>query len=101
MLQVRIEQQKLLTRLILSGPVDDEAGPLLSALLPEIKKKVLIDFAEVEYFNSLGIRTWVNFLHVLLDGRAVVYEHCPMEFVQQISMMPALSQGVEVQSFFN
>jgi hypothetical protein len=98
-LQVTVEQQDQQTRLILVGPIDDQAGPALSATLPQIKKQVLINFSDVEYFNSLGIRTWVNFLRVLRDGRKVAYEHCPMDFLQQINMMPALSQGVEIQSF--
>jgi hypothetical protein len=98
-LQVTVEQQDQQTRLILAGPIDDQAGPALRATLPQIKKQVLVNFSQVEYFNSLGIRTWVNFLRVLRDGRQVAYEHCPMDFLQQISMMPALSQGVEIQSF--
>lgn len=99
MLQVTVEQQDTVTRLILSGPIDEQAGPTLGALLPQVKKKVLINFAGVEYFNSLGIRTWVNFLRILIDGRKVSYEECPMDFIQQIDMMPALSQGVEIVSF--
>ncbi len=99
MLQVTVEQQEKTTRLILVGPIDDLAGPVLRATLPQMKKSVLINFADVEYFNSLGIRTWVNFLRVLRDGRQVAYEHCPMDFVQQMNMMPALSQGVEIHSF--
>jgi hypothetical protein len=98
-LQVTVEQLETTTRLVLVGPIDDLAGPLLRATLPQIKKSVLINFADVEYFNSLGIRTWVNFLRVLRDGRQVAYEHCPMDFIQQISMMSALSQGVEIRSF--
>ncbi|WP_141735504.1 hypothetical protein [Oligoflexus tunisiensis] len=99
MLQVTVEQQDQQTRLILAGPIDDQAGPALRATLPQMRKQVLVNFSEVEYFNSLGIRTWVNFLRVLRDGREVAYEHCPMDFLQQINMMPALSQGVEIQSF--
>ena len=99
MLQVTVEQQDRQTRLILAGPIDDLAGPSLRSTLPQMKNQVLIDFSAVEYFNSLGIRTWVNFLRVLRDGRQVAYEHCPMDFLQQINMMPALSQGVEIQSF--
>ena len=99
MLQVSIEQQEKQTRLVLVGPIDDAAGPALRASLPQMKKQVLVNFSEVEYFNSLGIRTWVNFLRVLRDGRQVAYEHCPMDFLQQINMMPALSQGVEILSF--
>ncbi len=99
MLQVTVEQQDQQTRLILAGPIDDQAGPALRATLPQMKKQVLVNFSQVEYFNSLGIRTWVNFLRVLRDGRQVAYEHCPMDFLQQINMMPALYQGVEIQSF--
>lgn len=99
MLQLTVEQQEKTTRLILAGPIDEAAGPVLRASLPQIKKQVLINFSDVEYFNSLGIRTWVNFLRVLRDGRTVLYEHCPMDFIQQIDMMPALSQGVEILSF--
>jgi hypothetical protein len=98
-LQVSIEQQEKQTRLILVGPIDDQAGATLRASLPQMKKQVIVNFSEVEYFNSLGIRTWVNFLRVLQDGRKVAYEHCPMDFLQQINMMPALSQGIEILSF--
>lgn len=99
MLQLTVEQQDQQTRIILSGPMDDQAGPVLRAILPQVKKQVLIDFSAVEYFNSLGIRTWVNFLRILREDRKVAYEHCTMDFIQQINMMPALSQGVEIQSF--
>ncbi len=98
LLQVSLVQKEKDSLLILEGPVDERAGPVFTALIPQIKASVFIDFEKVEYFNSLGIRTWVNFLRVLRDGRQIYYDNCPIELIQQINMMPAISQGVEIRT---
>ena len=99
MLQTRYVTKNQKTQLYLTGPMDEKAAKVLNDILPHMAKQVHIDFSEVEYFNSLGIRTWVNFLRILVDGRKVFYERCTMDLVQQINMMPILSKGVEVLSF--
>ncbi len=99
MLQVSVETKDQTSYMYLSGPMDDQAAKVLSEALPKLTKQVVVNFKAVEYFNSLGIRTWVNFLRSLLDGRKVSYEDCTMDFIQQINMIPALSKGVEILSF--
>lgn len=100
MLKVTYETKDQRSHLQLAGPMDENAAKVLSECLPAMGKEVSIDFGKVEYFNSLGIRAWVNFLRNLLDGRKVSYINCPMDFVQQIGMLPFLSKGVTILSFY-
>lgn len=100
MLKVSYETKDQMSLLTLEGPMDESAAKALRDCLPAMAKDVRIDFSQVEYFNSLGIRAWVNFLRNLLDGRKVSYVNCPMDFIQQISMLPFLSRGVSIDSFF-
>ncbi len=100
MLKATYQSKDQSTELQLKGPMDEHAAKVLSDCLPAMGKQVKIDFAEVEYFNSLGIRAWFNFLKNLLDARKITYDKCPMHFIQQINMLPSLSRGVTIRSFF-
>ena len=99
MLRISSETKDGTTLLRLVGPIDDQAAKILAETLPHVGRTVTLNLAGIEYFNSLGIRAWVNFLKVLVEGRQVYYEECPMDVIQQINMMPAMSRGVEVLSF--
>ncbi len=99
MLRVSSETKDGVTLLRLFGPVDDRAAKILNEALTQVGRTVVLNLSGIDYFNSLGIRAWVNFLKVLVEGRRVVYEECPMDVVQQINMMPAMSRGVEIASF--
>ncbi len=96
-----ILQQKNQDLLVnLKGPVDERSSSVLTELLARVPAgRVILDMKGVEYFNSLGIRAWANFITSLVRGRTVFYENCPADFINQINMMPLLTQDASILSF--
>ena len=100
MLTYTLQQKSEHLAIILTGPVDERSPQILNELLGRLNAKTLVlDMQGVEYFNSLGIRAWANFVKPLTEGRSVSYERCPPDFINQINMMPLLADSIRIQSF--
>jgi len=68
--------------------------------VPSIKQGNLVfNFSEVTYINSLGIRSWVNYLKNL-GNFAVALEECPPQIVRQMIMTPSFAQNAKVLSIY-
>lgn len=80
----------------LAGVIDEDTS------FEDIKKlggPFVFNFKNLENVNSLGIRTWVNFLKEL--GKVqIVYEECPPLVVRQMNMVPSFLGGAQVLSVF-
>ena len=60
----------------------------LSALLA-LQAPLTLNFRHVERFNSVGIRNLLRFLQ-LWGQKPLIYYDCPVELINQISMIPSL-----------
>jgi hypothetical protein len=72
--------------LYLAGPLDEFAD--LTALL-ERPQPLKLNLRGVSRLNSIGIRHFLKFLSDW-GARAITYEECPSEFVDQVNMVPSL-----------
>ena len=81
-----------------AGPVNEESGPGLLAIIGEVENKVVINLRGFDYINSVGIRCWMTFITNLCQSRTVVLEECAFEFVLQINMISALLGNSTISS---
>lgn len=99
-LTYRLHQKASELSIDLRGAVDEHAAKVLSELLARLNAvQVLLNMEAVEYFNSLGIRAWANFVKALVVKRQVSYEKCPPDFMNHINMMPLLADSIAILSF--
>lgn len=100
MLTYKLIQKNQELLVAFSGAVSEKAPLVLNELLTRLNAtKVLLDMEGVEYFNSLGIRAWAHFVKSLVEGRTVSYANCPPDFINQVNMMPLLTDSIEILSF--
>jgi hypothetical protein len=84
-LAARVEQRDGATWVTLAGPVTEVAdfAPLLALGGP-----LRIDLSAIDRINSLGVRSWINFVRACeAAGVPVSFERCAPVMVQQISMI--------------
>lgn len=84
----------------LSGPLDESAGQKLADLHNNVGNEVTFNFAKIIYINSLGIRSWVNFLRHIQEGRRITFEECTSDIVMQMNMMTVFKGSAQVKSFY-
>ena len=85
----------------LTGTIDENSGKILADLHSKLSAITTchFDFLGVEAINSLGIRTWINFLRSFEEGRSLLFEECTPDVVNQINMIPRFLGGAAVTSF--
>lgn len=68
--------------------------------VPQIAQGNLIfNFADVSYINSLGVRSWVNYVKGL-KKYTIALEECPPQIVRQIIMTPSFAANAKVLSVY-
>lgn len=82
------------------GPINEEAEVHLSQIVPRLGDKVKINFRQVEYVNSCGVRGWVNFMREAQKDRQVVFAECTSEIVMQINMIPSFRGQASIESVY-
>lgn len=85
-------------RVALKGSIDEHVDfeRLAKAITAPV---VALDFDKVDAINSVGIRSWINFIK-LISSSKITYERCPTFLVDAISMVPGLAKGVTIASFY-
>lgn len=80
----------------LKGIIDEDTDfePIKKFGLP-----LAFNFKEVTAINSIGIRTWVNFVKEL-GTSGISYEECPPLIVRQMNMVPSFVGGAQVASVY-
>lgn len=85
-----------------SGSFDDQCtralGELHSKLAPS--RVCVFNFREVENLNSLGIRSWINFLRSFEEGRQIIFEDCTPDVISQINTLPKFTSHSRIATFF-
>ncbi len=81
----------------IAGPIDDrsEFAPISASSEPE----VIVNFDKAENINSYGVRKML-YLAQSLKGRKVSYEDCRPDLITQLNMIPALTSGIAISSFY-
>ena len=81
------------------GPINEEAEIHLSKLAEGLGQTVTINFKQVTYINSLGVRSWINFMRDM-EGKTITFQECTPEIVNQINMIPNFKGAATVASVY-
>lgn len=85
-------------RIELTGRIDEAAKLPPIALEPGVMK-IVIQLSEVSAINSVGVRSWTQWLKDVPPGK-LEFTQCPRSIVDQFNMaMGFLPKGAEVSSF--
>ncbi len=95
---IEITQNQDWSHIRFVGPINEESGPGLLAILGKIQSNCVINLRGFEYINSVGLRCWMTFITNLCQSRSVVLEECAFEFVLQLNMINALLGKATVSS---
>lgn len=87
-------------RITLAGPINEEAKAVLSPLLAQAGKKVVLDLSGVTYLNSCGIRDWSYFLKALKTDREIVFDRLTDEVVRTMNMVTNFYYRLPVRSVY-
>ncbi len=82
------------------GPINEEAEVHLAQVQSKVGAKVVVNFKQVEYINSCGVRAWINFMRELEKNRQVTFEECTSEIVMQMNMIPSFRGNAKVKSVY-
>jgi hypothetical protein len=86
-------------RVVLRGRLDESVA-LVKQVTAWSARQVVLDTAELEFINSIGIREWMHFVAALVaGGAAVVHDRCSEPLVEQMCFIPAVRGGGVVRSF--
>ncbi len=86
----------------LIGIINEDADLLFQRIQSDIANDpvVVIDFAQVQGINSLGVRSWVTFLRNIEEKKEVIFVHCTPDIIMQINMVPSFLVKSTIESFF-
>jgi anti-anti-sigma regulatory factor len=82
------------------GPINEDAEVHLGSVPGKLGSKVLINFKQVQFVNSCGVRAWINFLRELEKGREIIFEECTPEIMSQINMIPNFKSTATIRSLY-
>lgn len=80
-----------------SGAIDDTSD--FEQIGQDTPVDITLDFDGVENANSYGVRRWAQTLQNL-KGKKLRYTRCRPVVVVQMNVIPFLTRGVEVKSFY-
>ena len=100
MLKAELVQDGKQTLVILSGAIDEATNNALRDIYTKAEKTVVFDFKLVEYVNSLGIRSWINFLRNIEEGRMIQFRNCTPDVVMQMNLISHFKGTATVTSFY-
>ena len=87
-------------RMIYIGPINEESEVQLNNIANQVGPNCIINFKQVTYVNSCGVRAWINFLRDFEKDRKIVFEECTPEIVMQINMIPNFKGQAKVKSVY-
>ena len=85
---------------VYAGPINEDTEVHLARVAAQLGKNVIFNFRQVEYVNSCGVRSWINFLRDIQEGREVIFEECTPEIVSQINMIPNFRGKAHIKSVY-
>jgi len=83
-----------------AGPINEDTEVHLAPLVGSLGPKVVVNFKNVSFVNSCGVRAWINFLREAEKNRNLVFEECTPEIVSQINMIPSFKGRAKIHSVY-
>lgn len=86
-------------KIALHGPLDEHMR------LPEvpsyIEGRLEVDLQNLESINSVGCRTWIQWIQNVKTSEGIELYNCPPQFIVQASILfGAVPEGVSIRSFY-
>jgi hypothetical protein len=82
------------------GPINEESEVHLAPLLQSIGSVCVFNFERVDFVNSCGVRSWINFMREFSKDRKIQFERCTPEIVMQMNMIPSFKGNAVIGSVF-
>ena len=84
----------------LAGVLNEDWPKELTMLGSQIGDTVTFEFSGLKSINSYGIRNWATFIRSISKGRTVFFQGVPSIMVLQMNVIPDISGGATVKSFY-
>lgn len=97
---LNIEKKGQWEQLVYHGPINEDTEVHLTPMIKALGPNVIINFRQVEFVNSCGVRAWINFMREAEKGRKVIFEECTPEIVGQINMIPNFRGTAHIRSVY-
>jgi anti-anti-sigma regulatory factor len=85
------------------GHINEESDPKFRMVEEQLRPlaEITFDFEGVGSVDSLGVRSWVQFLRSLKpEQRPIRFINCSADIIAQINMIPSFSEKAKIESFF-
>ena len=83
----------------LTGPLDEHTE--LPTYTKPINGSLSIDLKDLSTINSVGCRTWINWIKSINASDGIYLYNCPPQFISQVSILFGfVPEGVIIQSFY-
>lgn len=97
-LKIKIDEEPKQVTYIFAGDVDEH---FKQEKVPRIRKeKIVFHLAEVNNFNSCGIREWIHLVQEFSKIGHLVFKECSVTMIDQINMVPGSLGMGEIESFY-
>lgn len=86
--------------LVLTGTIDEDSR-IKEIVVPASGPQLVLDLGGISHINSVGIRSWINWVKDISQGRKLIFRRCPRVIVMQMNMVgDFLPPGSTVESFY-
>lgn len=83
---------------IIKGDINEHCEPELFAALEQVKDHTILDCAEINSLNSIGVRSWVKFVEALRDKVTFELVNCTPVFLEYANLLPKLFRTQKIYS---
>ena len=98
--QVETVEQDIV-KIVLDGGITVESSEVLGEILKNVKcSKCIFNLKSINQIDSLGIRSWIQFMESFAPNREIEFEECCPSVVMQINMIPEFRMGAKVRSVY-
>lgn len=97
-LKITVEENPKQVTYRFSGDVDEH---FKQTKVPRIRKdNIVFHLADVNNFNSCGIREWIHLVQEFSKLGHLVFRECSVTMIDQINMVPGSLGTGEIESFY-
>lgn len=83
----------------LQGRLDEDAD--LKNISNPQSRPIVIDFDQLTFINSNGVKLWIEFISALRSDTTLIYQRCPKILVDQFNMVKGLyTNNTQIESFY-
>jgi anti-anti-sigma regulatory factor len=98
-LTIKVDESSDKTIVYFAGHINEDAD--FSTALIGKPNGLILDFANILFINSCGIREWIQFQDKLPNHTQLIYRNCPQVIVEQMNIIKGfVRKGGIIESFY-